>query len=505
MAPRSRTPLQPHQLAVLRELVVRDGFWENLDGSGCGRVDAANTSMQGEEGGDCLPKACGGPLPCTMGQAWGWGNRHCCKPRVEARPHTDKKEQGLFPSRKDVISVIPMKRAHWDTYIDAMNGALSASEKEQLAQFIGSDSLDQPKKLTTFLTGARTLCNVGEAQLECDAVSIPKVKAMLANMRRSKKANKGVLPPTLVFSNFVKSGTSIIAEQLKASKVVTSSQMGVITGSVSNKNRQAIVEGFNAGRIKLVVSSPAGFAGLDYKGVRNVHLLDGGWNPESTAQATARAVRRGSHLHLPTDQQNVTMYHYFMRAPKRLPAHTPIRQCADEILKIISDRKGKAIAFSQGELKKGPSVDGLRWYNDLTDAAPDKDHPADVSDMEELILGDYNPSPKQARQPRAKKSSSSSPDILLTDLKRMKVESEACDTVRLWDLIQVAKKNGTITAECENALAMDLLPLSRDITLRDFIRFKKDSSSSIRGGQSMGHTTGMRQFLLGDGTRVLMH
>jgi SNF2 family DNA or RNA helicase len=80
---------------------------------------------------------------------------------------------------------------------------------------------------------------------------------------------------------------------------------GMFTGKVSRKEKKRLIDQFNRGGIKALLVSSAGGEGLDLKGTRQVQVLDPHWNDEKIEQVIGRAIRHGSHTHLPAEEQTV--------------------------------------------------------------------------------------------------------------------------------------------------------------------------------------------------------
>lgn len=64
----------------------------------------------------------------------------------------------------------------------------------------------------------------------------------------------------------------------------------------------------NGELVKVIVISQAAAEGLDFKNIRQVHLLDPWYNMNRTEQIIGRAVRNGSHCALPFEERNVEIY-----------------------------------------------------------------------------------------------------------------------------------------------------------------------------------------------------
>lgn len=62
--------------------------------------------------------------------------------------------------------------------------------------------------------------------------------------------------------------------------------------------------------IKVVIISKAGSEGLDFKCIRQVHILEPWYNMNRIEQIVGRAVRQNSHCHLPFEERNVEIYMY---------------------------------------------------------------------------------------------------------------------------------------------------------------------------------------------------
>jgi len=98
----------------------------------------------------------------------------------------------------------------------------------------------------------------------------------------------------------------------------------LITGdktlSPNNKASVAMATARNNARgekVKVVVISQTGSQGVDLRAIRQVHLLDPWYNLGRVAQIVGRARRRCSHVDLPPDQRNVSLYFYGTRLRNR--------------------------------------------------------------------------------------------------------------------------------------------------------------------------------------------
>jgi len=94
----------------------------------------------------------------------------------------------------------------------------------------------------------------------------------------------------LLFTNFVQCGVKAIAHELKNSGM----NFLVITGKTSAKQRNEIVTVFNELDSGVLVLSPVGGEGLDFRNVDHVIILDPHFNPNVMSQMWSRARRVGS-------------------------------------------------------------------------------------------------------------------------------------------------------------------------------------------------------------------
>lgn len=126
--------------------------------------------------------------------------------------------------------------------------------------------------------------------------------------------------PALVFTAFLNKGVHYIvnvAEQVFR-KTGTSLRIGVITGDVKEAERNTIVQQMNSGEFDVVILSDAGSEGLNFMGIRSVHIVNMEWNPAVTEQQIGRALRINAHAHLPPEKRVVNIYMYKSEIPEGL-------------------------------------------------------------------------------------------------------------------------------------------------------------------------------------------
>jgi hypothetical protein len=69
--------------------------------------------------------------------------------------------------------------------------------------------------------------------------------------------------------------------------------------------------------IKVVVTSPLAAEGIDFRFIRQVHVLDPWWNMSRIEQVVGRALRTCSHQDLVPEEQNCTVYLHIIRAEEK--------------------------------------------------------------------------------------------------------------------------------------------------------------------------------------------
>lgn len=148
----------------------------------------------------------------------------------------------------------------------------------------------------------------------------------------------------IVYSNYLEAGLRPYAAALAKEKI----PHAVFHGGLTDEERRALVDDFNAGRLRAALVAPAGAEGISLKGSQLIQLLDPHWNEARMRQAQARGIRYDSHLGLPEDLRGVTVERYVARLPLglrgRLLAALGVdrdaqRATVDDYLRAMSTRK----------------------------------------------------------------------------------------------------------------------------------------------------------------------
>ena len=136
-----------------------------------------------------------------------------------------------------------------------------------------------------------------------DAPITPKLTTAFDNLKKKTESNPK--HKALVYSNYLGS-LDDYGKMLERDKI----PYAKFTGQQKAKERKQIIEDYNAGKLKALLVSSAAGEGLDLKGTRQVQVLEPHWNEEKIRQVVGRAIRQGSHSHLPEKERHVEVEKY---------------------------------------------------------------------------------------------------------------------------------------------------------------------------------------------------
>jgi len=126
-----------------------------------------------------------------------------------------------------------------------------------------------------------------------------------------------------------------------------------LTGNVKAELKAATGENNTNGEIvKVIIISRAGSEGLDFKNIRQMHILDPWYNYNRQKQIVGRAVRNFSHCALPYIERNVEIYMYGTELKE------PDVEAVDLYIYRLAEKKAKQIAVVTRVIKEN-AVDCL--------------------------------------------------------------------------------------------------------------------------------------------------
>lgn len=194
-----------------------------------------------------------------------------------------KTDEGIAPELPDKIErdvIVPLSDEQVTLY--------KATTEQVLAEVAGAEGIDRRGLILKLLTGLKQITNhpaqfLGESgPLEARSGKLDALDELLTTANAAGES-------TLIFSQYVAMANLIVEHQQ-----VRGREIAVLHGGLSVKARQALVDQFQAGELRvLVLSLKAGGTGLNLTAATNVVHYDRWWNPAVEDQATDRAYRIG--------------------------------------------------------------------------------------------------------------------------------------------------------------------------------------------------------------------
>lgn len=107
------------------------------------------------------------------------------------------------------------------------------------------------------------------------------------------------------------------------------------TKDLSPNNREEIKQlvsdsNLYGDKIKIVLGNVVASEGLDFKNIREVHILEPWFHLFRLEQIIGRAIRRCSHMNLPEEERNVTVYHHSASLKKKETLDTNTYRLAEQ-------------------------------------------------------------------------------------------------------------------------------------------------------------------------------
>lgn len=257
---------------------------------------------------------------------------------------------GDFPGRSDEHISVAMtkKQTHLHDYAWSK---LPVMSRLRLRAGLPPDKKDL-SKLNAFQSQARQIANSESGFLsEKETVHSPKITTAFSHFHKALSRNPN--HKAVVYSNYMRS-LDEYKKHLDRHKV----PFGEYSGRVSKADRDQMVKDYNSGKLKTLLVSSAGGEGLDLKGTRQVQVLEPHWNNEKLDQVIGRAIRHGSHAHLPLHERHVHVQHYSshpLGKARNLLGLKP-RRGIDQVLSARAESKEGLNNQLRAILKKNQSV-----------------------------------------------------------------------------------------------------------------------------------------------------
>jgi hypothetical protein len=255
-------------------------------------------------------------------------------PRVVSRDDLSKDYLGVGIATKDRIK-----------YLSLVGSEVAGIQKDVLVGIERADSTEKRRLLMQptisvfpenktfqqcFKASGKQYAYAGAAFLTPEA--LPKHSAKISTVLKSIQESEGI---ALVYSNFVEMGSRVFAmaaeehgftpaigSSLLANPAYTGQSKGkyiLLTSGASDAEISKMLTRVKASKnsdgsdIKIIISSPVVSEGIDFRYIRQIHILDPWWNMSRVEQVIGRGLRTCSHQALPFEKQNCTVYLHVCR------------------------------------------------------------------------------------------------------------------------------------------------------------------------------------------------
>ena len=122
----------------------------------------------------------------------------------------------------------------------------------------------------------------------------------------------------LGYKRYIKGNTSSsFLKNGKKNKTKTASYILLTGNSPNNEAIKKCIssDNKNGEQIKIIIGTSASSEGIDFKNIREVHILDPWHNNNRLEQASGRAIRFCSHMELEREKRNATVYYHVSTLP----------------------------------------------------------------------------------------------------------------------------------------------------------------------------------------------
>ena len=133
-----------------------------------------------------------------------------------------------------------------------------------------------------------------------------------------------------------------------AKYVVISGDVNISPDNIGDVKAAANEINFDGRFVKVIIISKSGTEGLDFKNIRQTHILEPWYNINLIEQTIGRAVRNCSHKDLEFEKRNVEIFLH-----GSILSNTPDEEAADVYMYRLSERKAKYIGEVSRVLKEG--------------------------------------------------------------------------------------------------------------------------------------------------------
>lgn len=245
---------------------------------------------------------------------------------------TQKSED--FPSSHEEDVKVTMSKKQHDMYRFLEND-LPAPIRWKVRLGLPLDKKESGQ-LNSFSAGVRQVSNSTVPYSKSDVGhNSPKIDQIVKDHLAAKEGDPNFRG--IIYSNYLEAGLRPLSKELSKAGV----NHAVYDGSLSAKEKDALIEEYNQGKTPTLLLSSTGTEGLNLKGTKIVQTMEPHFNQKKIDQVVARGIRFKSHAHLPDEERHVSVKHYHSVLPKGMwseitGSHT---NSIDEYLKKMSKDK----------------------------------------------------------------------------------------------------------------------------------------------------------------------
>jgi hypothetical protein len=174
-----------------------------------------------------------------------------------------------------------------------------------------------------------------------------------------------------------------------AKYVVISGEAALSPDNIGDVKAASNEANFDGRFVKVIIISKSGTEGLDFKNIRQVHILEPWYNINLVEQTIGRAVRNCSHKDLEFEKRNVQIFLH-----GSILTNTPAEEAADIYMYRLSERKARYIGEVSRVLKEN-AVDCLLNI-DQTNFTEEKFDEKLNDEPVMQILSSYDPTTKSS-------------------------------------------------------------------------------------------------------------
>lgn len=149
----------------------------------------------------------------------------------------------------------------------------------------------------------------------------------------------GIFSKILEAHGFTEFNDKVMLDTQKPETVKRAPRYAFVKGGMRESLKIKIMRAFNSKAnahgqlIKVIFATPAAGQGISLFNLRQIHIMEPHWDNELINQVIGRGFRLLSHKHLPKEEREIQVYHYYAISKQELSV--------DKYIKSIADKKSK--------------------------------------------------------------------------------------------------------------------------------------------------------------------